>query len=217
VQLDLTKHNRNMLGLIDEFADKSSALLTVDQRQVFKDLQNEHGVHLLSGAPGSGKTFLTQYLTYNWRVVGKKVLLLATTGAAAVRLSSVAKIVHSAFRIPKDGRPLATMLPTDAMFEAILKADVIVIDEMSMLTSHVFNLLMYRLGLVVGCPYSALQSKLLLLVGDHAQLPAVCHCSQSSQPTLVDLQPTSEEKDKICGKCHISATPCGGLVLSGTI
>lgn len=86
-----------MLGLVNEFASKRDAVLTPDQQLVFLDLDQATGLHVLSKAPGSGKTFLTQFLAHNWRTSGKKVLLLATTGAAAVRLSSTANTIHSVF------------------------------------------------------------------------------------------------------------------------
>jgi hypothetical protein len=194
-----------MLGLVNEFADKRDATLTPDQQLVFLDLDGATGLHVLSGAPGSGKTFLTQFLEHKWRSSDKKVLLLATTGAAAVCPSVTANTVHSVFCIPVDGRPLSPMMPTDPLFSAILYADIIVIDETSMLTAHVFSLVLYRLGLIVGCPYNALRAKLLLLVGDHAQLPAVCHCYNSKAIEASQAQ-TSSDKDRACGNCHISSS-----------
>lgn len=196
----IEKDTLEMLGLVDEFSSMAGAVLTPDQSTVFENLQEANGIHPFSGAPGAGKTFLTQYLTYKSQIAGKKVLLLATTGSAAIHLSRVARTVHSAFKIPNDGRPLAPMFPTDPLFEAILCADIIVIDEMSMLTSYVLSLIMYRLGQIVGSPEQALESKLVLLVGDHAQLPAAC--SGHNGRRTADI--SSEEKDEICFQCHIS-------------
>jgi hypothetical protein len=86
-----------MLGLVNEFASKRDAVLTLDQQLVFLESHQAIGLHVLLGAPGSAKTFLTQFLAHIWRTSGKKVLLLATTRAAAVRLSSTASTVHSVF------------------------------------------------------------------------------------------------------------------------
>jgi hypothetical protein len=198
----IEKDTLEMLGLVDEFSSMAEAVLTADQSTVFENLQKANGIHLLSGAPGAGKTFLTQYLTHKSRTAGKKVLLLATTGSAAIRLSRVARTVHSAFKIPHDGRPLAPMFPTDPLFEAILTADIIVIDEMSMLTSYVLSLIMYRLGQIVGSPELALESKLVLLVGDHAQLPTAVCSGHNGRQSTADM--SSEDKDEICFQCHIS-------------
>jgi ATP-dependent exoDNAse (exonuclease V) alpha subunit len=175
-------------------------VLTADQQQAFDNIFNAKGLHLLSGTPSCGKTFLTRYLTHRWKKDGLRVMLTATTGCAAVRLSAGAKIVHRAFQFPHNSRPLPPIRPTDAAYEEILTADVILIDEMSMPTSVLLYLVMYRLGQLNGCPEAALSLKLILLVGDHAQLPAVC----SGNHGFMRKAETSASKDEICFNCHIS-------------
>jgi hypothetical protein len=192
------------LGLVDEFAQMETATLTSDQENAFNKIFAAKGLHLLSGTPGAGKTFLTQYLvTHMWRRAGKRVLLTATTGCAAVRLSSSARTLHGTFHFPHDNRPLPPLKPTDPMYEAILAADVIIIDEMSMLTAFLLCLVMYRLGQLFGWPHAALGNELILLVGDHAQLPPVCsgHHGSSGQASV-----SSAQKDLICLQCHISSS-----------
>lgn len=63
-------------------------------------LAAESGLHLITGGPGCGKTFLTKFLARAWCQGNKTVILTATTGAAATRLSRFATTVHSAFHIP---------------------------------------------------------------------------------------------------------------------
>lgn len=122
---------------------------------------------------------------------GKKVALCATTGAAACRLSRTASIVHKIFAIPKSGRYLTPLASTHEVYIRLAQADVIVIDEMSMLTAALLDFVFYRLRQVCGTLQAAFASKLLLIVGDHAQLPAVCHHRL-------------EADDPVCLRCHIS-------------
>lgn len=137
---DIEKNTLKMLGLLDEFSNMASDTLTPKQQVAFDNLCSAKGLHVLSGTPGACKSFVTQYMTYHWRKSGKKVLLCATTDLAAVNLSSVARTVHNTFHIPQDGRPLSTISPSDPSYQALYQADVIVMDEMSMLTPTILSL-----------------------------------------------------------------------------
>lgn len=89
------------------------------------------------------------------------------------------------------------------MYEALLAADVIITDKMSMLTAFFLCLVMYRIGQLYGCPCAALDNKLILLVGDHAQLPPVCSGHHGSFRKVAE---TSIQKDIVCLQCHISSS-----------
>jgi ATP-dependent exoDNAse (exonuclease V) alpha subunit len=135
-------------------------------------LQGASGIAVLSGGPGTGKTFLTRRLIHQWRQAGRSVVVAATTGAAASRISKAAQTVHSAFNIPLDGMYLGSMKSYTDLFQRLQKAEIIVIDEMSMLSSSIFNLVLFRLQ---QCGRfrdikTMLQNKLIVLVGDHAQV-----------------------------------------------
>jgi nucleoside-triphosphatase THEP1 len=147
------------------------------------------GIHVLSGAPGSGKTFCTKVICEHLAQQGRLMFLSATTGAAATRLSRHASTVHSAFKIPAVGRYVSELSTIDMPFQKLLLADVIIIDEMSMLTSLVFSTVLHRIREVAG--HDFLASKLILLVGDHCQLPPVCRHRQDDGET--------------CATCHLSA------------
>lgn len=60
------------LGLSDEFAAFADVQLTEAQAIVFGELFHARGAHLMSGAPGARKTFLTQYMVKQWFLEGKK-------------------------------------------------------------------------------------------------------------------------------------------------
>jgi hypothetical protein len=192
---DIEKDTLEMLGLLDEFSDMASATLTAEQQVAFESLRDAKGLHVLSETFGAGKNFVTQYMIHHWCKSGKKVLLCATTGLAAVNLSSVARTLHNAFHIPHDGRPLSILSPSDPSYQALCQANVIVIDEMSMLTCMILSLVIYRLSQLLGSTSAVLQSKLILLSGDHARLPPVCHCR--------GVKASSEDRDSICFQCHI--------------
>lgn len=55
-------------------------------------------VTILTGGPGTGKTFSTRTIVALWKAMGKKIALAAPTGRAAKRLSEMtgleAKTLH---------------------------------------------------------------------------------------------------------------------------
>jgi ATP-dependent exoDNAse (exonuclease V) alpha subunit len=132
----------------------------------------------MSGTPGSGKTFFIRYLTEYYMLLKKKVILTATTGCVASRLSSKASTVHSTFHIQCKGyvRPLQEL---SVEFQILKEANVIIIDEMSMMMSTLLQSVETRLRQIENDTNEPYHSKLVILVGDHAQLPAICHCHLS--------------------------------------
>lgn len=198
-RLDFTQNNCNAwtaeslfdLGLSDDFADVDNVQLTESQNFTFQELRAATGARLISGAPSAGKTFLIRYMVKQWLLEGKKVLLCATTGAAACRLSRTATTAHSLFSIPLKGRYLSPLDTTGESFAKISMAGEIVVDEMSMLTAYMLDLIFYRLRQVCGSLAAALSKKLIVFVGDHAQLPAIRHHRLDAD-------------DPVCLQCHIS-------------
>ncbi|WP_113703818.1 ATP-dependent RecD-like DNA helicase [Nonomuraea lactucae] len=116
-------------------------------------------VSVLTGGPGCGKSHTVRVIAATARAMGSTVTLAAPTGKAAKRLSELtglpAMTVH---------RMLAHQPDPDALFDqAPAQADLIVVDEVSMLDLHLATRL---------C--SAIPSgSHLLLVGDGDQLPSI--------------------------------------------
>ncbi|MEV0596780.1 SF1B family DNA helicase RecD2 [Nonomuraea cavernae] len=116
-------------------------------------------VSVLTGGPGCGKSHTVRVLAATARAMGGRVTLAAPTGKAAKRLSELtglpAMTVH---------RMLAHEPDPDALFDQVpAQADLIVVDEASMLDLHLATRL---------C--SAVPSgSHLLLVGDSDQLPSI--------------------------------------------
>ena len=121
--------------------------------------------------PSIMQTFLTRLLAHHFRsVLNRNILLSATTGAAATRLSRSAATVHNSFVIPTKGfvSPLGR---SHASRDILKQSTVYFIDEMSMLTTEVLCNVLNRLMQIHECPsLPKLKEKvLIILVGDHGQ------------------------------------------------
>ncbi len=121
------------------------------------------GVSIITGGPGTGKTTIVRCILEMFKQQNKRVLLCAPTGRAAKRLSETsnmeAKTIHRALEMnPSDG---------DGIFHRNennpIDADVIIIDEMSMVDVNLFYHLLKALRTTTR----------LIMVGDKDQLPSV--------------------------------------------
>jgi len=121
----------------------------------------QEGVLVITGGPGTGKTTTTQGIVSELLAERKKLLLCAPTGRAAKRLAEVtgheAKTIHR----------LLGFVPGGHEFQHDekhpLPADVVLVDEASMVDTELF------LHLVRALPSKCR----LILVGDADQLPSV--------------------------------------------
>ena len=123
------------------------------------------GLLLITGGPGTGKTTLLNGILALYGQMGLRCLLAAPTGRAAKRLTEVtgqdASTIH---RLLEAGIDPNTGMMVFAKDESNpLKADTIIIDEMSMVDIQLLHSL---LRAIPG-------NKRLILVGDPDQLPPV--------------------------------------------
>ena len=143
------------------------------------------GVLLLTGGPGTGKTTIVNGILSLFGQMGLKCLLAAPTGRAAKRLTEVtgedASTIH---RLLEAGIDQNTGLMFFAKDESNpLKADAIIVDEMSMVDIQLLHSLLQAIP----------RGKRLILVGDPDQLPPVGpgypfgDCLRSSQLPTVRL------------------------------
>ncbi len=117
-------------------------------------------VMVLTGGPGTGKTTTTMGIISAYRTAGCRILLAAPTGRAAKRMSETtgmeAKTIHRLLEYsPQSGYQKNAENPLDA--------DVLIVDEFSMVDLMLFN------HLLKAVP----ETMTLIMVGDVDQLPSV--------------------------------------------
>lgn len=145
---------------IEEIEETRNIKLAHGQRQAIKK-SLDHGVFLITGGPGTGKTTALKALIDVYEFMGKKIKLAAPTGRAAKRMKE--STGHDALTLHK----LLEINFTDSKdiyYDPIdLECDVLIVDEMSMVDIMLMETLLRSLEKGVR----------LILVGDPDQLPSV--------------------------------------------
>ena len=122
------------------------------------------GALILTGGPGTGKTTTLRGIITLLESMGETVVIAAPTGRAAKRISQLtgreAKTLHRLLEVKWDDSDSPVFERNE---KNPLEADAIVVDEMSMVDSLLFESLLRAAK--TGCR--------LILVGDTDQLPAV--------------------------------------------
>jgi len=144
--------------------DKLDIILSEKQIEAVKAI-NENNVCVITGGPGTGKTTIIKTVLDLYKKQGKKVSLCAPTGRAAKRMEEAtgehAKTLHRLLEIGK----IKDELGIEDIDQEIspIDADVIIIDETSMVDIFLMNYLVKAIYLGTK----------LVLVGDIDQLPSV--------------------------------------------
>lgn len=157
--------SKGMDKRIDKLEKEKKIKLAPEQRQAVKEAMTE-GVLIITGGPGTGKTTTINSIISLLEEEGYEVILAAPTGRAAKRMSEAtgkeAGTIHRLLEI--------TFLEEDnkkQIFERNeerpLEADVIIIDEMSMVDILLMNSLLKAVA----------PGTRLIFVGDVDQLPSV--------------------------------------------
>ncbi|MDR2546048.1 MAG: ATP-dependent RecD-like DNA helicase [Lachnospiraceae bacterium] len=133
-------------------------------------------VVIISGGPGTGKTTIINSVIRFFAEEGRDILLAAPTGRAAKRMTEAtgyeAKTIHRLLEVKVGGDPDSRQERTTDEISSIrferneeypLEADIIIVDEMSMVDINLFLALLKAVS--VGTR--------LVLVGDVDQLPSV--------------------------------------------
>lgn len=139
--------------------------ITYEQRQRQAiNLALSQGFLVLTGGPGTGKTTTLNAIISLYQQQGMTVMIAAPTGRAAKRISDLtgfeAKTIHRLLEVKHtDGDTLRFVHDENNL----LDCEVMIIDEMSMVDSCLFEALLRAIS--VTCK--------LVLVGDSDQLPSV--------------------------------------------
>lgn len=122
-----------------EFVDLSNETYSYTLNKILWSNDNLNIV----GCAGSGKSTLLKLATNLLQKKGENVVLLSSTGIAAVNIASKdspAVTLHSFFKIkPLDINPIESVSTIPAMYPVINKVDVFIIDEVSMVSSALFD------------------------------------------------------------------------------
>lgn len=127
----------------------------------------ETGVFILTGGPGTGKTTTIKAMIRYFDEQGKEVFLCAPTGRAAKRMEEAtgyeAKTIHRLLEVSGSDGEDEEVAVFGRCENNPLEADVIIVDEVSMVDVFLFKALLAAVP--EGCR--------LILSGDAAQLPSV--------------------------------------------
>lgn len=154
-----------LLHRLHEIEQNTGMVLDEMQKKAVMEAAR-HGIMVLTGGPGTGKTTTINAMIHFFESEGMDIFLAAPTGRAAKRMTETtgceAQTIHRLLEVngnPEEEGPSGFMRNE----ENPLEADVIIIDEMSMVDLP----LMYALlGAIVP-------GTRLVLVGDRNQLPSV--------------------------------------------
>ena len=152
----------NFIDSINHYQRLHKIQLNGEQTDAVLNSLNK-GVSIITGGPGTGKTTIVRCILEMFKELHKKVLLCAPTGRASKRLTESsgmeAKTIHRALEMnPSEGEGYFHRNQDNP-----IDADVVVVDEMSMVDATLFYHLLKALR----------GTTRLVLVGDKDQLPSV--------------------------------------------
>lgn len=167
IEISLSGTEKNLSGIdeeINSYEKENNIEFADEQRQAITAGVKE-GLCIITGGPGTGKTTIIKCMIKIFEKMGLTVVLGAPTGRAAKRITETtgreAKTIHRLLEmefISSDDNPSFVRDEGNP-----IEADVIIIDEASMIDILLMNSLLKAL---------ALGAK-LILVGDVDQLPSV--------------------------------------------
>ena len=147
-----------------EIEEKAKDITYADQQRKAISLALSQGFMILTGGPGTGKTTALKAMISLYEQRGLKVMLAAPTGKAAKRISDLtgreAKTIHRMLEVAFDSSGKPKFRHNDSN---PISCDVMIIDEMSMVDTLLFEALLRALKL--SCRF--------IMVGDSDQLPSV--------------------------------------------
>lgn len=143
--------------------EKTENIVYAEKQRKAINIALSRGFMVLTGGPGTGKTTTLNAMISLFEQQGLKPLICAPTGRAAKRISDLtgyeAKTVHRLLGVKGGGEFVGFEHNENNM----LDCDVVIVDEMSMVDTLLFEALLRALP--VNCK--------MIMVGDSDQLPSV--------------------------------------------
>lgn len=167
LDIDFSKAKLKIDKIISSVEDRENIQLADAQKLAIRNAV-DHGVAVITGGPGTGKTTIINVLIKIYESFRMKIVLAAPTGRAAKRITEAtgyaAQTIHRMLELTGGVEEEETAAYRFARNESNpLEADVIIIDEMSMVDSGIFYSLLKAVA----------PGTRLVLVGDSNQLPSV--------------------------------------------
>ena len=141
------------------------ASLTKSQQRAYKAIMSGLNV-FLTGHAGTGKSYLLNIIRHELSDAGKNVVVAAPTGIAAINVGGTT--LHRLFELKPDiYSDRAERIPS-----VLKRTDVLIIDEISMVRSDLFEMMNQICQKVKGnsLPFGGIP---LVVVGDMFQLPPI--------------------------------------------
>ena len=167
---DLNRHYDVAMRIIEHRLNQLEKELDIELDELQRMAVSEavqHGVFILTGGPGTGKTTTINTIIRFFEAEGMDVLLAAPTGRAAKRMSETtgmeARTIHRMLELTRDPETKVGGLQFTRNESNPLESDVIIIDEMSMVDISLMHALLK--AIMVGTR--------VIFVGDVNQLPSV--------------------------------------------
>lgn len=152
---------------------------------------------LLTGAAGTGKTYLLNKFIKRARAEGKSVAVTATTGLAATHLGGNTIHAWSGIGVHDDIHPRMIEKYSKQRTDMIINADVLVIDEISMLHDFRLDMVEKITRTLRGGerPFGGLQ---VVLCGDFYQLPPVNRRDSKGGGFIINSRVWSDGHFEVC-------------------
>jgi len=115
---------------------------SLGQKEAFDEYQNGNNI-FISGYAGTGKSYLINHIYNDAKERGKNIQITAMTGCAAVLLGH-AKTLHSWASIGLGNAPIEKLIANIRKYNKVehwTKIDILVIDEISMMSKSLFELI----------------------------------------------------------------------------
>ena len=167
-KLDETANSKKVKGIKDEIKriEKGNEIELSEKQKAAKKAVNDNNVTIITGGPGTGKTTIIKSIIEIYIKQNNKIVLAAPTGRAAKRMTEMTGIEASTLhRLLEIGK-----INDDGLYKksqdyqgAPIDADIVIVDEMSMVDMFLMNYLLQSVYLGTK----------LILVGDGDQLPSV--------------------------------------------